>query len=128
VANADDEHGKDFLAARVEERLPYHLSDLKLYTLHKDGIGLIFSEGNEEVTIRVPLVGLFNVYNTLAAITFTRAVGVPLTTIETALRALKPIKGRVEHFESPKHAKKHVTAVVDYAHTPDSLEKLYQAF
>jgi UDP-N-acetylmuramoyl-L-alanyl-D-glutamate--2,6-diaminopimelate ligase len=34
----------------------------------------------------------------------------------------------VEHFYSPKEAEKHVTAVVDYAHTPDSLEKLYQAF
>lgn len=128
VANVDDEHGRDFLTARVEEKLPYRLSDLKLYTLHKDGIGLIFSEGNEEVTIRVPLVGLFNVYNTLAAITLTRAMGVPLIVIENALRSLKPIKGRVEHFESPKQAKKHVTAVVDYAHTPDSLEKLYQAF
>jgi UDP-N-acetylmuramoyl-L-alanyl-D-glutamate--2,6-diaminopimelate ligase len=128
VANLDDEHGRDFLGARVEERLAYRISDLKLYTLHKDGIGLIFSEGHEEVTIRVPLVGLFNVYNTLAAITLTRALGVKLTTIASALRALKPIKGRVEHFESPKQAKKHVTAVVDYAHTPDSLEKLYQAF
>ena len=128
VANADDEHGADFLAVKVEEKLPYRLSDLKLYTLHKDGIGLIFSDGDEEVTIRVPLVGLFNVYNTLAAITLVRAWGMKLATIETALRALPPVKGRVEHFYSPKGAEKHVTAVVDYAHTPDSLEKLYQAF
>jgi UDP-N-acetylmuramoyl-L-alanyl-D-glutamate--2,6-diaminopimelate ligase len=80
------------------------------------------------VTIRVPLVGLFNVYNTLAAITLTRALGVKLPTIEQALRGLKPIRGRVEHFFSPKSAQKHVTAVVDYAHTPDSLEQLYKAF
>ncbi len=128
VANTDDEHGHDFLAVRVEEKLPYKLSQLKLHTLHKDGIGLIFKAGDEEVTIRVPLVGLFNVYNTLAAITLTRALGVSLATIETALRSLQPIKGRVEHFYAPKNALKQITAVVDYAHTPDSLEQLYKAF
>jgi UDP-N-acetylmuramoyl-L-alanyl-D-glutamate--2,6-diaminopimelate ligase len=128
VANADDEHGADFLKINVEEKLPYRLSQLKLYTLHKDGIGLIIRNGDEEMTIRVPLVGLFNVYNTLAAITVTRAFGVSLTTIENALRSLPPIKGRVEHFYSPKGAQKQVTAIVDYAHTPDSLEQLYKAF
>lgn len=128
VANIDDEHGKDFLNIKVEEKLPYELKQLKLYTLHKDGIGLIFKDGDEEITIRVPLVGLFNVYNTLAAITITRAFGVSLATIENALRSLKPIRGRVEHFYSSKEAEKQVTAIVDYAHTPDSLEQLYKAF
>ena len=128
VANTDDQYGVEFLNFKVEEKLPYLLSQLKLYTLHKDGIGLIFKDGSEEITIRVPLVGLFNVYNTLAAITLTRALGVRLVTIEQALRSLSPIKGRVEHFYSKKGAQKQVTAVVDYAHTPDSLEQLYKAF
>lgn len=128
IANSDDEHGADFLNFKVEEKLPYSLTDLKLHTLHKDGIGLIFQSASEEVTIRVPLVGLFNVYNALAAITLTRALGVPLNIIEKALRYLPPVRGRVEHFYSPESAGKTVTAIVDYAHTPDSLEKLYQAF
>jgi len=128
VSNTDDEHGQDFLDIAVEEKLPYQLSDLKLHTLHKDGIGLIFQDADEEMTIRVPLVGLFNVYNALAAITLTRAMGVQLRTIAEALRTLPPIKGRVEHFSTAKGAAKQVTAIVDYAHTPDSLEKLYQAF
>ena len=128
VSNADDEHGADFMNIKVEEKLPYGLKDLKLHTLHKDGIGLIFTDGEEERTIRVPLVGLFNVYNSLAAITLTRALGVSLASIEKSLRDLKAVKGRVEHLYSPKEASKHVTAIVDYAHTTDSLEKLYQAF
>ena len=128
VANLDDEHGKDFLAAKVEEKLPYGLSDLKLHTLHKDGVGLIFREAHDEVTIRVPLVGLFNVYNALAAITLAQALGVSFDTIEKALRSLPPVRGRVEHIASPPNASKPVTAIVDYAHTPDSLEKLYKAF
>lgn len=128
VANTDNPHGADFLNVAVEERLPFGLSSLKLYTLHKDGISLIFQEGDEEVTLRVPLVGLFNVYNVLAATTLARALGVSFATIEQAMRTLPPIKGRVEHFFSPKSAQKHVTAIVDYAHTPDSLEQLYKAF
>jgi len=124
VANNDDEHGADFLDFPVEERLPYSLKDLDLYTLHKDSMSLII----DGTTLRIPLVGLFNVYNVLAAITLTRAYGVSLKTIEHALYHLPPIRGRVEHFYSPQGAPKQVTAIVDYAHTPDSLEKLYQAF
>jgi len=124
VSNIDDEYGQEFLNFTVEHLLPYSLKDLNLYTLHKDGASLVI----ENVTIRVPLVGLFNVYNTLAAITITRALGVSLQTIQNSLRELPPLKGRVEHFESPAEAAKKITAVVDYAHTPDSLTKLYEAF
>ncbi|OGG85595.1 hypothetical protein A2392_02370 [Candidatus Kaiserbacteria bacterium RIFOXYB1_FULL_46_14] len=128
VANTDDEHGADFLKIDTEEKLPFSLHSLELHTLHKDGIGLIFKDVGEEITIRVPLVGLFNVYNALAAITLTRALNIPWRSIEKALGTLPPVNGRVEHFYSPSGAGKQITAVVDYAHTPDSLEKLYQAF
>ncbi len=123
VANIDNEHGRDFLNYPIEQPLPYSLNDVSLYSLHKDSVTLVI----DGQTIRVPLVGLFNVYNALAAITLTRNLGVPLTTIERALRSLPPVKGRVEHFMSDAR-KKRVTAVVDYAHTPDSLEQFYQAF
>jgi UDP-N-acetylmuramoyl-L-alanyl-D-glutamate--2,6-diaminopimelate ligase len=124
IANKDDEHGADFLEKNVEHPLPYGLSDLELHTLNKEDISLVL----KGTTIRVPLVGLFNVYNTLAAITCAEAFGVPLKTIHKALANLSPIKGRVERFKSPKGAERKVTAIVDYAHTPDSLEKLYKAF
>jgi UDP-N-acetylmuramoyl-L-alanyl-D-glutamate--2,6-diaminopimelate ligase len=128
VANVDNEHGQDFLKAAVEQRLPYSLSDLKLYTLQRDGVSLIFKDGEEERTIRVPLIGTFNVSNALAAITVTRALGVSLATIEKALRDLPPIRGRVEPFSADVPDGRHITAVVDYAHTPDSLTQLYEAF
>lgn len=124
IANRDDDRGADFLQMHVEHPLPYGLSNLELHTLNKDGISLVI----DGITIRIPLIGLFNVYNALAAITCTRAFGVPLKTITQALSNLEPIKGRVERFKSPKGAKRKITAVVDYAHTPDSLEKLYTAF
>lgn len=124
VANTDDAHGKDFLSFPVEHPLSYSLGDVSLYSLQKEGSSLVL----DGTTLRVPLVGLFNIYNTLAAITLTRAFGVPLGIIDTALHTLPTIKGRVEHFKSAPGAAKSITAIVDYAHTPDSLTQLYQAF
>ncbi len=124
VANVDDPHGDDFLNVGVDKPVPYGLANLSLHTLHKDSISFVI----DGVTVRVPIVGLFNVYNALAAIKVAQVFGVSLETAAEALRTMPPIKGRVEQFESSKDAKKHVTAVVDYAHTVDSLEKLYEAF
>lgn len=128
VANTDNEHGGDFLATPVEHQLPYSLKDLKLHTLHRDGSSIIIVDGTEEVTLRIPLVGLFNIYNTLAAITITRALGVPFKTIDRALRTLAPVRGRVEHISSLADFAKPFTTIVDYAHTPDSLLQFYEAF
>lgn len=124
VANVDDPHGSDFLQFDVELAVPYRLRDLSLHSLHKDSSSLVFGD----LTLRVPLVGLFNVYNVLGAIALCRALGVSLERAASALRNLAPIKGRVEHFSSAREARKQVTAIVDYAHTPDSLEQLYRAF
>ncbi len=124
VANVDDEHGDDFLNRDIEKRIPYGLSNLSLYTLHKDSVSLVL----DGVTLRAPVVGLFNVYNVLAALKTVMAFGVTLDSCVDSLHTLPPIKGRVEQFHSRKEAEKQLTAVVDYAHTVDSLEKLYQAF
>jgi len=124
VANVDDEHGADFLNFDVEYKLPYSLKNLSLYSLHRDSVSLVFGD----TTIRVPLIGLFNVYNILGAITLARALDISFNTIDKALRDIPAIAGRVEQFTTSKDAEKQVTAVVDYAHTTDSLEKLYQAF
>ena len=124
VANIDDPYGLTFLEADIEKKVPYSLEDPELHTLTKDGVSVVL----EGITIRTPLVGLFNIYNVLAAISCAQSFGVPLKIIERALGDLPPIKGRVEKIITPEGAAKHVTAVVDYAHTPDSLEKLYQSF
>jgi UDP-N-acetylmuramoyl-L-alanyl-D-glutamate--2,6-diaminopimelate ligase len=123
IANTDNEHGVDFLNFGVEHKIGYSLDDISLYTLQKESVTMVI----ENTTIRVPLVGLFNVYNALAATTLAHALGVELGTIERAFRTLPPVHGRVEQFHSDKD-KKAVTAVVDYAHTPDSLKQFYEAF
>jgi UDP-N-acetylmuramoyl-L-alanyl-D-glutamate--2,6-diaminopimelate ligase len=124
VSNIDDEHGQDFLNFSVENKIPYSLNDLELYSLHKDSFSLVI----DGTTIRVPLVGIFNVYNVLASIKTALAYGVTMESIQKSLGDLETIKGRVEKFSSDKTAGKQITTVVDYAHTPDSLTKLYEAF
>lgn len=123
VANVDDVHGQDFLQGAVEHILPYRLSNLTLHSLQKDSVTMVI----DNVTIRVPIVGLFNVYNTLAAITYARSIGISLESIRDSLAKLPPVAGRVEQFRAPAGAKQ-ITVVVDYAHTPDSLTQLYEAF
>jgi UDP-N-acetylmuramoyl-L-alanyl-D-glutamate--2,6-diaminopimelate ligase len=124
VSNVDDQHGQDFLNYEVERLLPYRLNNLTLHSLQKDSVTMVI----DNVTIRVPIVGVFNVYNTLAAITYARSIGVSLESIRESLAKLPPVAGRVEQFHSPTDAPKKITVVVDYAHTPDSLTQLYQAF
>jgi len=124
ISNLDDPHGQDFLETSVENQISYSLQDLTLHSLHKDSISLVFPK----TTIRAPFIGLFNVYNVLAAIKYARFLDISWETIEQALRTHPPIRGRVERFTTPKEASKPITVVVDYAHTPDSLQKLYEAF
>ncbi len=121
VSNRDDEHGELFatVPAGIERRL-YSLKHAEPHTENDRGVLLTF----EGVSIHSPLVGLFNTYNILAAATFARAVDIPTSTIKRAVERLSLVHGRVERIDLGQN----FTVVVDYAHTKDSLEKLYQAF
>ena len=79
-ANKDDDYGEEFLKAEVEYTYGYGLDDLELYTLKKDDVSLVY----KGTTMRVPLIGLFNVYNSLAAIRCAETFGIPIKTITKA--------------------------------------------
>ena len=70
--------------------------------------------------IEIPLVGMFNVYNALAAIATCYMASVPMLTIIEALEMAKAIPGRFELIQEDQD----FTVIVDYAHTPDSLENV----
>jgi len=77
------------------------------------------------IDIKSPLVGSFNVSNVLAAIAAAVHMGVGLDEIAERLPHFKGVPGRVEQIEvSPDQD---ITVVVDYAHTPDSLDNLLRA-
>ena len=85
----------------------------------KDRLQFNVSEGNETHLVRVPLIGRYNVSNLLGVIAAMRAIGVELHASIEACQYLTPVPGRMEcilELDQP-------LIVIDYAHTPDALEK-----
>lgn len=72
-----------------------------------------------ECVLGVPLLGRFNVSNLLAVLAALLSVGIPLADAADALRHAQPVAGRMDCLMG-----EHPTVVVDYAHTPDALEKV----
>ncbi|MBP9771733.1 MAG: UDP-N-acetylmuramyl-tripeptide synthetase [Candidatus Pacebacteria bacterium] len=132
VANADDKEGFRFLdiatakggvpptAVSGVRGIPYRMSDVGNYETTLEGSQFAFK--NHTVHLGIP--GTFNIMNALGAATFADAVGIPLETIAKGLSSVSAVRGRVEYVREgqPFHV------VVDYAHTPESLEALYELF
>lgn len=74
------------------------------------------------VAMRVPLMGVFNLFNALCAIAVARSLGVSLERIGEGLASFPGVPGRMEYI----HAGQNFDVIVDYAHTPDALENVYR--
>ena len=73
--------------------------------------------------VRAPIPGRFTVYNCLAVLACCRALGLPLGEAAEALSHASGIRGRAEAVPVPAP----FTVIIDYAHTPDALEKILTA-
>ncbi len=120
VANADDKYGKRFLEVDVEEKRPFSLKDAEPYNTDDKAIRFVW----KRELFTVPLPGLFNLQNVLAALTMGDALGIPLETMKRALEHVSTVPGRAERVNRGQQ----FTVIVDYAHTPDSLRALYETF
>ncbi|MBI2476383.1 MAG: UDP-N-acetylmuramyl-tripeptide synthetase [Candidatus Taylorbacteria bacterium] len=120
VVNGDEKEAVKFLALAIPRKLTYSLAGAQPYESHAGGLSLTF----ERQKIVCRLEGVFNIYNCLAAAAFGQSQNISPKIIKSALEKVVVIKGRVEHIDCGQN----FTVIVDYAHTPDSLEKLYQAF
>jgi UDP-N-acetylmuramoyl-L-alanyl-D-glutamate--2,6-diaminopimelate ligase len=120
VANADDKQSRRFLALPVDRSLPFALAENQPASANSDGG--YFTFGGARIAVHLP--GEFSLKNALAAATLCRALKVDMPTIARALEKLRRIPGRAERVEAGQD----FIVVVDYAHTPDSLEALYAAY
>ncbi len=120
VANADDKESHRFLECGSDRKATYSVKDAEPYNIKSEGIDFTYSGR----TIHSPLSGLFNLYNLLASIICVKNLGINDEIIIRAVEKFKGVRGRVERI----NAGQDFTVIVDYAHTPDSLEKLYQVF
>lgn len=130
ITNTDDKESTRFISATpsVEIKKQFSLHDAEPFMFDPFGLYLSYKGKN----IRSHLQGTFNVYNILAALTYTTLEDISLDDAQKALSNLNGIAGRVQKIELPDHnplsKKQNFTVVVDYAHTADSLEKVYGVF
>ena len=125
VLNADDEASADYAAMTAAQVVTYGIerpADVRAeaVTVHAGGARFRVSTFAGSCEVRLRLAGKFNVYNALAAIAVGLLEGIPLPRIRDSLEAVEGVEGRFELIREGQDF--HV--IVDYAHTPDSLENV----
>jgi UDP-N-acetylmuramoyl-L-alanyl-D-glutamate--2,6-diaminopimelate ligase len=123
AVNVDSPEGRRLLDTGVPT-LTYGVSedaDVRAEDVRTDASGLSFRVGTLEVQSR--LRGMFNVSNCLAALAAARSVGIDDSAAARGIVAVAGVPGRLE----PVEAGQDFLVLVDYAHTPDSLENVLRA-
>ncbi len=116
----ENKHGFSFLVQPVTTNRSYSLKDVTIIEENEEK-SIVSYKGE---TITIPLPGKFNTRNTLAALILGEENNIPLPVLKEGIESLTKIRGRVEKINEGQD----FTVVVDYAHTDDSLRKLYQTF
>ena len=121
IINQDDSFGLEMARDITARTFFYGLAgdyDFKGKVIENNITGLSIEIDGFEMTSR--LIGEFNAYNLLVVYSVAKSLGEESLTILTILSNLKAPEGRFEYIISPSN----VTAVIDYAHTPDALENV----
>jgi len=127
VVNTDDAHGRRLAEELGHDATTYGLDggDYRARDIGFDVTGAVFTvdtpDGPTGMTTRLP--GLFNVSNALAAFAAARLMGIEAATAAEALAKAGRVPGRFEPVEEGQP----FGVLVDYAHTPDSLENVLRA-
>ena len=119
LSNSDDKNGSVMLQNTAARKLTYALktySDYKAQILENQLSGLLLKINDNEVWVR--LIGTFNAYNLLAIYGTAVELGLESLEVLRLLSELESVSGRFQFIVS----KGNITAIVDYAHTPDALE------
>jgi UDP-N-acetylmuramoyl-L-alanyl-D-glutamate--2,6-diaminopimelate ligase len=127
VINVDDAYGRR-LADELGEVVTFSLDGEATYRaaaieMSIEGSRFTVHAPDGEVQLRSPLRGRFNVYNVLAAFAAARSLGVAADTAAAAIQTAGQVPGRFETVDEGQD----FAVIVDYAHTPDSLENVLKA-
>jgi UDP-N-acetylmuramoyl-L-alanyl-D-glutamate--2,6-diaminopimelate ligase len=127
VVNVDDEYGRRLAEGRgevisfaIERDADYRARDVRFDV---SGAWFTCETPDGPLEIESPLPGLFNVLNVLGAVAVARTLGVDAGAVAEALRSVGRVPGRFEAVEEGQD----FGVLVDYAHTPDSLENVLRA-
>jgi len=119
AVNADDAFGRRLLAEAAVPLVPYSMADAEGLAVTSAGSTFRW----RGVPVRLRLGGRFNVTNALCAAAMAECLGVGPKAVAEGLGAVASVPGRFEVIDAGQP----FTVVVDYAHTPDSLDQLLQA-
>ncbi len=124
ITNRDDDSGRAVFASAKSRTLSYGFeSEADVRVVNADisitGTSLAIEYRGKTMNIHSPLIGRFNIYNTLAALSTALALELPQDGIQKGITNLTTVKGRFERIAAPQGW----TVIIDYAHTPDALEK-----
>ena len=125
IVNAEDPSARLF-ASDVKTPILYGLEagDIRAIDVvtAPSGVSYRAVAGDDEYDIHCNLPGTFNVYNSLAAVGVGRALGLSKEQIEKGIAALEGVEGRMTRIDEGQD----FDVIVDFAHTPDSFEKLFK--
>jgi len=120
IANKDSKYYEEFVSSNKSKSVTYSLEDLDSKISNRGGIVFPF----KEIRIQSPLRGEFMISNMLAVAKLGSELGMSSDIIKKGLESVKNIPGRAEQIKMGQD----FYVVVDYAHTPDSLEAIYKSF
>lgn len=125
IVNLDDPYGNQISENYTGGTLTYAIAnqaDVRAENIElsaeKTSFDLHYQDTVQKMSI--PLVGRFNVYNVLAAISFALHIQIPLEKISEILSQFSLVNGRMERVNEYKEC----AVFIDYAHTPDALENI----
>ena len=123
ISNSDDKNGVVMLQNTKAKKITYALksyADYKAQILENQLSGLLLKINDNEVWVK--LIGSFNAYNLLAIYAVAVELGIEQFEALRLLSELESVSGRFQFIVSDTK----ITAIVDYAHTPDALENVLQ--
>jgi len=128
IVNADDFEADYYLSFRAEQKITFGLESSLLdyqFSLRPSKYKILTKgiEFNlEEKKFFSPLLGKFNLYNLLAGLSIIRALNLPINSLDSAIKEFRGLPGRMDIV-----AAKGFEVVIDYAHTPYSIEEVYKS-
>jgi UDP-N-acetylmuramoyl-L-alanyl-D-glutamate--2,6-diaminopimelate ligase len=123
ITNGDDKNGGIMLQNTKAKKITYALksyADYRAQILENQLSGLLLKINENEVWVK--LIGSFNAYNLLAIFAVAVELGIEKVEALRLLSELESVSGRFQFIVSETK----ITAIVDYAHTPDALENVLQ--
>jgi len=124
ITNDDDKNGAYMLQNTKAKKVTYALkshADFQSKILENNFNGLLLKFNQDELWSG--LIGSFNAYNLLAVFAASQHLGLDKMESLRLISQLKPVNGRFQQFVSKQQK---ITAIVDYAHTPDALENVLE--